>query len=562
MKRKRLRFGIISDSENIEDWQKSCLKKMLELESVEAGLFILLNTKKSKQKSIRTGASLTDLVNNVSFLKCESVKTGNMEHLLIKKDLKKIDEHKLDFLLNFSSRNIGGEIIDLPKYGVWVFQYSSDLHEYIGDIYNDESITFARLLKLSKENKRLPLKEGCFSTIKDSFKKNRELITSAISSWPALVCRDILNNNAEYTNHPATFVSNPYVLRPNLIQMGKFHFRMVNNRWKKIISKLFSYEYWNIGIVHKPIHEFLNDPKANIEWLVQKKDLYYADPFAYQDENGLRILMEEVDYRVVKGFISGVSVKDDVVVFDQALMKFPCHMSYPFILEHKNQIYCIPETSEAREASIYMYKGSSKEWEKVKTVLEDFHAVDSTIVKYGDTWWLFCTKSFSTVQSHNNELHIYYATDLFGEWKPHILNPVKVDIRSSRPAGTPFMDEGVLYRPAQDCSKTYGGRIAINRIKTLTITQFEEETVCYIEPMKGSLYPDGVHTISSAGGITIIDGKRFDYNFLHFFRKLYKYKPVSSETVKAGKFIKERGGKKKWIRADQVESTYQEHMNK
>lgn len=339
---------------------------------------------------------------------------------------------------------------------MWVFQYSSDLYRYFDDIYNDDAITFAMLLKLSQENKRILLKEGCFSTIKESFKSNQELITTAISSWPALVCRDILNNNADYINNASKSLLNQRVPKPNMIQMGKFHLRLLNNKYKKIMSKLFSYEYWNIGIVPKPIYEFLHNPEANIDWIVQKKDLYYADPFAYYDESGLQILMEELDYRVVKGFISAVNIKADVMIFDRAMMKFPCHMSYPFILKHNNEIYCIPETSEAREASIYSLDKKNQEWNKVKTILEDFDAVDSTIVKYENTWWLFCTKSFSTVQSHNNELHIYYSSDLFGEWKPHSLNPVKVDIRSSRPAGTPFIHEGVLYRPAQDCSKTYG----------------------------------------------------------------------------------------------------------
>ncbi|MEH7484639.1 hypothetical protein V7157_26930, partial [Neobacillus drentensis] len=413
---------------------------------------------------------------------------------------------------------------------------------------------------LSHQNEQIILKKGYFSTIKDSYKKNREHITSAISDWPAQVCRDILNDNATYMNHLFKSTSPPKYLKPTSTQMGRFFVNLLWNKCQRIFLKLFSYEYWNIGIVSKPIHEFLNDSQVNINWLVQKKDLYYADPFAYQDGGGLQILMEELDYRVVKGYISAVNVKQnkvsDIVAFDQAIMKFPCHMSYPFILEHENHVYCIPETSEAKEVSIYRLNKSSKEWKKVKTILADFHAVDSTIFKYGDYWWLFCTKSFSTIQSHNNELHIFYAKDLFGEWKPHCLNPVKIDIRSSRPAGTPFIHDGVIFRPAQDCSKTYGGRIVLNRIKTLTISQFEEESVCFVEPQRDSLYPDGVHTISNAGKVTIIDGKRIDYSFLHFFRKLYKYKPVKVEQVKADRFV--LGKKRKPKR--QMESPYREQM--
>jgi len=56
------------------------------------------------------------------------------------------------------------------------------------------------------------------------------------------------------------------------------------------------------------------------------------------------------------------------------------------------------------------------------------------------------------------KLRVWFADDLLGSWCPHPGNPVKPDIRSARPAGTPFVHDGALYRPAQDCSRTYGAR--------------------------------------------------------------------------------------------------------
>ena len=63
------------------------------------------------------------------------------------------------------------------------------------------------------------------------------------------------------------------------------------------------------------------------------------------------------------------------------------------------------------------------------------------------------------------DLHIWWSDDLFGQWRPHAANPVKIDARSARPAGTPFVHAGTLYRPAQDCSHTYGGAVAICRVR-------------------------------------------------------------------------------------------------
>jgi hypothetical protein len=94
---------------------------------------------------------------------------------------------------------------------------------------------------------------------------------------------------------------------------------------------------------------------------------------------------------------------------------------------------------------------------------------------------------------------------------PHATNPVKVDAGSSRPAGTPFVHGGELYRPAQDCSKTYGRRIVLNRVIKLTVSEFEEERAAVVNPDSNGPYPHGLHTISSvlnAPNVTLIDGKR------------------------------------------------------
>ena len=84
---------------------------------------------------------------------------------------------------------------------------------------------------------------------------------------------------------------------------------------------------------------------------------------------------------------------------------------------------------------------------------------------------------------------------------------MKVDVRSSRPAGRPFLFGGNLYRPAQDCSRTYGGAITINRVTRLSLTEFYEEPVAHIEPWDRR-YGTGIHTLTGDGSVTVLDGKR------------------------------------------------------
>ena len=94
---------------------------------------------------------------------------------------------------------------------------------------------------------------------------------------------------------------------------------------------------------------------------------------------------------------------------------------------------------------------------------------------------------------------------------------------TSRPAGTPFWVDGALYRPAQDCSSTYGARVQINRILVLTPTDFSEEVVACVEPDSRGLYPRGLHTLSSLGRQTLVDGKRSVFVAAEFLRVLRHY---------------------------------------
>jgi hypothetical protein len=49
-------------------------------------------------------------------------------------------------------------------------------------------------------------------------------------------------------------------------------------------------------------------------------------------------------------------------------------------------------------------------------------------------------------------------------------------------------------------------------VLALSSTEFAEEIVSRIRPQKDGLYPDGLHTISSVGGMTLLDGKRYVFS--------------------------------------------------
>lgn len=276
--------------------------------------------------------------------------------------------------------------------------------------------------------------------------------------------------------------------------------------------------HWNIGIVDSPIESFLEIEKPKVKWLEGASSRgFRADPFGILHKGKLCILFENYEYEKKKGEIwAKVGERSEKV------MELPVHASYPFLIQEDNEfssktpseertscvgeIYCVPETNAANEVAIYKAKDFPWKWEKI-AVLFEAAASDATFFKHNGLWFCF----YTLADAPHSKLYLRYAKNLFGEWKEHPKNPVKEDIGSSRPAGTIFTHEEKIYRPAQDCSKTYGGSVTICEIKKLNEREFEEEEVKRIEPYSDRDYKYGLHTLSSVNGMTLIDGKAYNY---------------------------------------------------
>lgn len=236
---------------------------------------------------------------------------------------------------------------------------------------------------------------------------------------------------------------------------------------------------------------------------------YLADPFGIAVDGRIHILCEEFDYETRKGLISAMELPSQQHPSKpREVLGLPIHMSYPFLLEYAGRIYCVPETAEAQETILLESESFPDRWRRVATLLRGVAAVDNTLFPHDGRWWLLCTDA---ARGPNSVLLAFYSETPFGPWLPHAANPVKTDLSSARPAGTPFVHAGTLYRPAQDCSETYGRRIAINEVVCLSPRAFEERTVAWVEPDPWGPYPDGIHTLSAVGGYTLIDGFRLAF---------------------------------------------------
>lgn len=274
-----------------------------------------------------------------------------------------------------------------------------------------------------------------------------------------------------------------------------------------LYRKIFRRDDYNVGLVHAPIHRFLEPHwRPEIHWLPKRlrPGTFIADPFGIEFEGKRYLLCEYFDYREPNGRIVAGEMRDGILTGTlEDAIGGPCHASYPFLFAHEGELFCIPETSRANEVALFKMEEFPSRWKK-EAVLLQLDAVDPSIVQYKGQWWLF----YGLRSTDGAELFVSYADSPCGPWLPHAKQPIKRDPGSARPGGTPFVYQGKLYRPAQDCSRGYGRRLVIQEVLALSPTEFEEKVVAVVEPDENGPYPDGLHTLSAFGETTLVDGKR------------------------------------------------------
>jgi hypothetical protein len=129
------------------------------------------------------------------------------------------------------------------------------------------------------------------------------------------------------------------------------------------------------------------------------------------------------------------------------------------------------------------------------------------VIEFQGRWWMFYAVAGPDGLAMR-QMHIAYADSLMGPWHKHAANPVREGYESARPGGKPFLKDGALYLPMQDCVASYGAALNILRVDALTVDAFAATVVGRLTP-EGLLegYEDGLHTLSGDGDVTMVDVK-------------------------------------------------------
>ena len=359
------------------------------------------------------------------------------------------------------------------------------------------TISFALRSGITVEKKA----ESRIRLLSYSVKKTKELLLRELSLLAEKALHTITNNGESGISLL------PQVEHPAYSPTGVFRHR---------INQLFSVYKWNIGIIDLPIQQVATGRGPfDVQWLVEAPgNDFKADPFGISLNGSERIFYEYYNAKERKGYLQQIENGNE-----KEFIRKDYHLSYPFQFSHERDNFILPEAADNN--STILYRLNDGDAEPIGGLLEAFQAVDPTVFFYENRWWLFCTSKKS--QGSDLRLFIFYAVDPRGPWIPHRANPVKTDIYTSRPGGTPFFIDDKLIRPAQDSSLGYGSAIYLMEITALSPDTFHERIFRKLKPedFKGP-YKQGIHTISALGNKTLIDGKRKKITLQPFFHLFVK----------------------------------------
>ncbi len=503
----RPEFAIITERGRIQRWQADWLEGCIASGSVPVAVLDLAPKAQKrgvaqllwhlyKRFFIQSGGQALEPV------RLESLRTVRTVTVGVSTNDFSLDDHALDFLeragcsrlLNLTSRKLSMPRTGVPTQGIWEFEA---LVAPEWSVSGPEVAQVQLRLVHSTATGKVVKRAGTVNCVPKSFAQTVDRAYNSMRPW--LDC----TFNGSQTEAPLEGDALDRVSEPltSTAQLGVLP-RFAANRLKWFATRLALQEEWHVGIVNQPIEEvFRAGTVEDVTWIANPPRQYLADPFGVP--NSSTLLVERFDMISSRGDIAATDLQNPELTFRQELSTNG-HLSYPFLFQSEGSLYCLPEMIDQRRLALFNWETSQSQWVAWADIEIDVKAVDPTMIHHDNRWWLFCTDALAGENSH---LFVFHADDLAGPWVPHVLNPVKVDVNSSRSGGTPFRVGNRLIRPAQQHRRGYGSGIVFNEILTLTDHEFVEQSVATLSPPNGP-YRHGLHTVSEWGNRTLVDGKQ------------------------------------------------------
>lgn len=296
-------------------------------------------------------------------LHCRVTRNGAYSEYFDPDDIEEIRRHGLDFILRFAFGIVRGDILHAARYGVWSFHHGDEsvfrgAPPAFWEMYYGEPTTGAMLQRLTDRlDGGIVLQKCHVRTHRWSYAASLDRLVWATTYMPARVCRDMLAGCARYLDASPSPTQASVFRAPSDLQMTWFLLKTWIACARAQLEGVLFTEDWNVGIVRHPVHAFLTPGfQPQIQWLPDgQRYRFRADPFVHDIGQGkLALLFEEFDHIGYRGAIGGAEVDERGIVRSSPhpAIDNGAHLSYPYLVEHHGQLYCIPESSQSGTVSV------------------------------------------------------------------------------------------------------------------------------------------------------------------------------------------------------------------
>jgi hypothetical protein len=540
----RLRVGLLLDSVLLPLWAFTAIERIAESNYAKLALVILNKSQRKRDSGLAdfwrdrnhllyrvfnaidkrifirgqdalTPVDSSEIFLNVPTLNVNSTKESGGQSFCASY-IEQIKSYRLDILVKLGFGDLCGDIHFAANYGIWAYRWGD--HRKIEDgltgfweVVQKWPETGAALQQLGTdhEHHRI-LFESWYSNYPFSPARTRNYILWSASCFlPRQIERLHCLGREKYLQEPKkdSADENPGPLKSNDIPSNFtvlwIAARLAARNLLEAYRRIFYREQWSLLFrLGRDSEGSLSDFKK----ISPPKDRFWADPHLIYKEPNYYVFIEEYLYQTKRGHISVIEMdrkgnyKQPVPVLQK-----DCHLSFPFVFDWNGQYYMIPETSERRTIELYECIKFPNEWQFKTTLMENVKAVDTTLFYVQGKWWMFTAIAEKDAAAPQVELFLFYSDELFtDQWHVHPLNPIVSDVKRARAAGGIFVKDGTLFRPSQDCSKSYGYGFDLNEIVTLSDTDYFERTVISVRPDRpGKIM--AIHSYANGGNLTVID---------------------------------------------------------
>ena len=541
----KLRIGILLDSDLIPFWEFKMIEE-INLSEYSELVLIVKNNKLNKKEHlikriwkirrnifyliylkiesffIKPLPNAFDLKNIKSIVTCDEIKVNPRETKFSSRfsseDLEKIKSYDIDVLIRQGFKILRGDILTVSKYGIWSYHHGDNNVNRGGpagvwEVLENIDETGVILQTLTEDlDGGVKLAESFSATDKESINRNKNNFYWKASSILPRCLKQLyllggnkffsdkshLNPEVFYYSHKLYTLPTNFVFLKNII---KIYLKAL----KRKISNLFYFNQW-VLLFDFSKKESLKKSFFRFKRILPPKDRFWADPFVYFRNDKYYVFFEELIYKKGKGTIAMIELDEDGKhTQSKVVLEKDYHLSYPCLFEEKGQLFMIPETATNKNIELYKCIDFPFKWQLEKVLMDNVHAVDTTILKYNNKFWLFCNIMKNKGANTKDELFLYYSDELVTDkWISHKSNPILSDVKKARPAGKIFVFNDRIYRPSQNNSKTYGYGMQIREILELNEDSYRESQIHSIYPNWASDIK-ATHTLNHTGKLTVID---------------------------------------------------------